>query len=178
MKKLTILFTVLVVAGCAMEPPRDLFVLTPQMLEQRQLETRRYEGLNEEEILVACSNVLQDMGYTLENSETKLGVLTSSKTRDATNGAEIAANVLLILLGAGPAPMSKDQTIRVSLVVKPVLDNNGQPLPKNHTVRITFQRIVTLTNGGTREETLRDPELYTGFHDKLSKSVFLEAQKI
>ncbi|WAV88913.1 hypothetical protein NB647_08535 [Oxalobacter aliiformigenes] len=177
MKKLTI-FLAALIAGCAMEPPNDLFVPTKEMLTQRQLETRRYEGLTEEEMLIACSNVLQDLGYTLENSETKLGVLTSSKTRDATNGGEIAANILLALLGSHPTPMSKDQTIRVSLVVKPVMDNNGKALLKNHTVRITFQRIVTLTNGSTREETLRDPELYTGFHDKLSKSVFLEAHNI
>lgn len=178
MKKLIIIFTALILTGCAMEPPKDLFVMTPKMLEDRQLETRRYEGLNEEEILIASSNVLQDLGYTLDNSETKLGVMTASKARDTNKGAEIAANVLLILLGAPPAPMSKDQIIRVSLVTKPVLNGNGQPLPKNHTVRVIFQKIVRYNDGHTVEETLKDTELYTGFHDKLSKSVFLEAHKI
>ena len=178
MKKLIIIFAALIAAGCASGPPPDLFVQTPQMLENRQKETRRYDGLNEEEILIASSNVLQDLGYTLENSETKLGVMTASKVRDTNKGGEIAVNVVLILLGGMPAPMSKDQVIRASLVVKPVLDDKGNPLPKNHNVRIIFQKIVRYDNGNNAVETLKDPELYTGFHDKLSKSVFLEAHKI
>lgn len=178
MKKLIIIFAALIAAGCASGPPKDLFVQTPQMLENRQKESRRYEGLNEEEILIASSNVLQDLGYTLENSETKLGVMTASKVRDTNKGAEIALNVVMVLLGGVPAPMSKDQIIRASLVVKPVLDDKGNPLPKKHNVRIIFQKIVRYDNGHNAVETLQDPELYTGFHDKLSKSVFLEAQKI
>ena len=178
MKRLSFFLLPLFLVGCARQPPADLFVQTPEMLEQRQLETRRYDNLNEEEILIACSNVLQDMGYTLENSETKLGLLTSSKTRDATNGGEIAANIVLVLLGSQPQPMSKTQTIRVSLVVKPILDENKKPLPKSHSVRVTFQQLIYRTDGSVLTNTLSDPELYTGFFDKLSKSVFLEAQKI
>ena len=178
MKRLFFFLLPLFLVGCAVEAPTDLFVQTPEMLAQRQLETRRYDNLDEEEILIACSNVLQDMGYTLENSETRLGVLTSSKTRDATNGGEIAANIMLVLLGSQPQPMSKTQTIRVSLVVKPILDQNKKPLPKSHSVRVTFQQLVHMTDGSIVTRTLSDPELYTGFFDKLSKSVFLEAQKI
>jgi hypothetical protein len=105
--------------------PDDVFVLTPELLKQRQIETRRYSNITEEALLVASANVLQDLGYNLENSETKLGVLTASKQRDATNPGEIVAFIIIAALGGGATPISKDQTIRVSLVVRPVQDTSA-----------------------------------------------------
>lgn len=46
-------------------------------------------------------------------------------------------------------------------------------------VRVTFQRVVINTQGQvTRMEALETPELYKEFYEKLSKSVFLEANDI
>ena len=46
-------------------------------------------------------------------------------------------------------------------------------------VRVTFQRIVVNTQGQvSRMEALETPELYKEFYEKLSKSVFLEANDI
>lgn len=46
-------------------------------------------------------------------------------------------------------------------------------------VRVTFQRVVVNTQGQvTRMEALQTPELYQEFYEKLSKSVFLEANDI
>lgn len=46
-------------------------------------------------------------------------------------------------------------------------------------VRVTFQRVVTNTQGHvSRMEALETPELYKEFYEKLSKSVFLEANDI
>ncbi len=163
--------------GCVTLPP-NAFVVSPEQLKRRQIETRRYDGIKEENILIASSNVLQDLGFTLENSETKLGTLTASKQRDATNGAEIAAAVFLALLGGGAAPVSKDQTIRVALVVRPVQATKDNAPTDSHFVRITFQRIVRRTDNSVFAETLGDAQLYQDFFEKLSKSVFLEAQKI
>lgn len=164
-------------SACVTLPP-NAFVVTSEQLARRQIETRKYEGIKEENLLVASSNVLQDLGYTLENSESKLGVLTASKQRDATHGGEVAAAVLLALLGGGATPISKDQTIRVALVVRPVQATTDNNPTNSHFVRITFQRVVTRTDNSKFAETLTDKTLYEGFFEKLSKSIFLEAQKV
>jgi hypothetical protein len=179
MKRLivSLVATSLLLSGCVTLPP-NVFVVTPEQLARRQIETRRYEGSKEESILIASSNVIQDLGYTLDNSETKLGVLTASKQRDATHGGEVAGAILIALLGGRPPPISKDQTIRVSLVVRPVQETTDNKPVDSHFVRITFQRVVRRTDNSMYAETLTDVELYEGFFEKLSKSIFLEAQKI
>ena len=46
-------------------------------------------------------------------------------------------------------------------------------------VRVTFQRLVWNDQGVLYKlERLDTPELYTEFYEKLSKSLFLEAQEI
>jgi hypothetical protein len=158
--------------------PPDAFVVTPELLQQRQLETRKYEGIAEADLISASANVLQDLGFNLENSETKLGVLTANKQRSAVNGFEVAGAIAIALLGGGATPISKDQTIRVSLVIRPMNDSNGNPIAKSHFVRVTFQRVVRRTDNSQYAETLRDNQLYQDFYQRVSKSVFIEAQKI
>lgn len=177
MKTLTVFLGVLLLAGCV-QMPKDSFVVTPELLKQRQVESRRFDGVKEEDLLIACSNSLQDMGYTLENSETKLGLLTANKQRDAIDKAEIAAAVIVAILGGQPGAFSKDQTIRVSLVVRPANDSNGKSMVNSNFVRVTFQRVVRRTDNSTYSETLRDEKLFEEFYERVSKSVFFEAQKI
>ncbi len=176
MKRFSILWAVILVAGCQSVPPH-VFLQTPELLQQRQLETRRYDGIKEPDLLSACANVLQDLGFQLENSETKLGVLTAVKQRGATDAGEVILSIFVALLGGG-MPISKDQTIRVALVVRPVNDSNGNALPDSNYVRVTFQRLVRRTDNSVYTQTLREPLLYQGFFERVSKSVFLEAQKI
>ena len=178
MKKLALtVSTALLLGGCVTLPP-NTFVVSPEQMALRQVETRRYDNAKEESIVVASANVLQDLGFTLENSETKLGVITASKQRDATDGGEIAAAIFVALLGGGAMPISKDQTIRVSLVVRPVQETMDTAPKDSHFVRITFQRIIRRTDNSIYTQPLDDPEIYRDFFEKLSKSVFLEAQKI
>lgn len=192
--------------GCVHQIPEGAFDVSPDMMAQRQVESRKFTGISEEEILIASSNVLQDMGFNLENSEVKLGVLTANKQREATNAGEIAGAIIMAALFRVQMPTSKDQTIRVALVIKPATSDSvigtlysgaskaaqlapgktakgkkADPTaatPESYVVRVTFQRIVRRTDNSTYAETIKDPELYQEFFDKLSKSVFIEAQKI
>lgn len=160
--------------GCA-TVPKDAFRLSPTSLEDRQMQTRVFETDNEASLLSAGIAVLQDMGYSVDETEKAAGLVSASKIVDATDSGQIFAAVFVAaLFGGGPASIDKEQKIKVSFVTLPSkLDKKG------FLARITFQRIIWNTQGQvTRAETLKDKELYEDFFDKLSKSVFLEAYKI
>jgi len=81
-----------------------------------------------------------------------------------------AAVAIAILLGVSTS-VDKDQTIRVSIVTRP----SGQQT----SLRVTFQRAIRNTSGQTtRLEFIADEDIYQEFFQRLSKAVFLEAQKI
>ena len=171
---LSLLFIItLIIAGCQ-TIPKDALSLSPESLAQRQLQTRKYETIDEAKILSACASLLQDMGFNLDESETNLGVITSSKMRSAVNPAQQVAMVMVAILGGGYMPTDKVQKMRASVVTRPV-GEKGEYIA----VRVTFQRIVWNTqNQVTASESLTDPKIYQEFFDKLSKSIFLEAQEI
>lgn len=124
MKKVCILLLcVLGLTACAPQIPQDALRLSPESLQNRQLQTRRFETTNKKAMLAAASAVLQDLGFTLEESEVNLGVLTGSKQRDATSGAQVAGAVFASLLGVNTS-VDSHQTIRVSLVMRE--QNAGQ----------------------------------------------------
>jgi hypothetical protein len=177
MTRFLLLGLALLAAGCNTGVPSDALNLSPDSLERRQLESRRFEGGKESDILSACSGVAQDMGFTIDEAETKLGVMVASKNREASDtGSRVA---MAILFGANAAnSMDRSQKIRLCIVVKPVQSSNGAG-PAQWVVRATFQRMVWNSYGQlTRLEGLKEPELYQQFFEKLSKSVFLEAHKI
>ncbi|MSQ91653.1 MAG: hypothetical protein EXR87_01790 [Gammaproteobacteria bacterium] len=167
----------LAMGGCA-TIPKDALVLSPDSLERRQLQTRRIEGIGEKELLSAAAGVLQDLGFNIDESETRLGVIVASKDRSAITGSQITGAVLLALLGAYHA-VDKTQKIRVSLVTRPAVAADGAALTDSHLLRITIQRVVRDTQGQvTRIESIEEPAIYQEFFEKLSKSVFLEVQQI
>ena len=175
MKGLAVLLVVpLGLAACAQKIPKEALQLSSESLEKRQLQTRRFDTRDEANMLSASAQVLQDLGFTLDESETKLGVIVASKDRDATETGQVIGAILLSVLIGAAVPWDKNQKIRASLVTRMV--NPAQPYVA---VRITFQRIVWNTQGRiSKLEELAEPEMYQGFFDKLSKAVFLEAHQI
>lgn len=173
MRNLFFIVLTMALSGC-MALPENLFVTGPKSLERRQIESRKFTGIQEADLIAAAGAVTQDLGFTLEGSETKLGLIVANKNRDATDAKEVAAAIFIALLGGGQTAISRDQKIRVSIVVLPTADkamNSWQ-------VRATFQRVITRTDNSQIAETLLDPSLHVEFFEKLSKAVFLEAQKI
>ncbi|MCP4394723.1 MAG: hypothetical protein GY804_10730 [Alphaproteobacteria bacterium] len=170
-KRLIILTCIILISACQTIPSKAL-KWTENSMALRQLQTKRFETKDEKKILIAAAGVLQDMGYSIEESETGLGVLVGSKTRDATNAGQVVAALFIALLGGGNSPLDKEQQIRASLVTRPV--------KKGHiNLRVTFQRVVWNTQGTvSRAESIEDEKTYQEFFDKLSKSVFLEAHAI
>lgn len=176
MKKLKYIFVAcaLGITGCATTAPENLFQVAETSLQDRQMQSRFFETSNEVELLSAGVAVLQDMGYSIDETETKSGVVTASKTVDATNNAQIAGAVLVAVFIGGNVSYDSQQQIKVSFVTLPSKNNKN-----GYLARATFQRIVTNTQGQvTKAETMKTEDLYAEFFSKLSKSVFLEAQKI
>ena len=174
--RLSVAFTVvtLLLSACGGIPANAL-KLPPGSLENRQRQTRSFDGIEESTLLMACAGLLQDMGYTIEESETKLGVLVAAKERSAINPGEVVGKVLLALLtGAGDAWATR-QSIRVSVALRPDDSSTRSRL----LVRVTFQRVVyDFGNAIRKREQLNHDTLYEDFFARLSKSIFLEAQKI
>jgi len=163
----------MLVASCEKGIPPEALALSQVSVEKRTLQTRFFDTEDEAEILRASVGVLQDLGFTLEESETDLGVLLATKDRDAVEAGQVAGAIVLALLGVY-MPIDKNQTIRVSVITRPIEDGRGRTA-----VRVTFQRLVWNTQGQlSRIESLNEPELYQGFFEKLSQSVFLEAHEI
>ncbi len=230
----------LLLNGCAAHVPEKAFLFTPATLQDRQLQTRRFATTNKRQMLAAAAAVLQDLGFSIEESEVPLGVLVASKKRDATSGAQIAGALVLSFLSRTTMPVDSYQIIRASMVMRPVEEKRAlagesvlsakdiAAIRKNlentlsarlsrrygakaaqtaaasaadsvtsllpdliekaldspaqsgeSTVRVTFQRVIyNSQNTATTAEQITDTDVYKGFYEKLSKSVFLEANEI
>jgi len=174
----------LCLGGCA-TLPADAFRLTESALELREIQSRIYAEATEVEILSASTAVFQDLGYTIDEIEKDLGVVSASKRADARNELEIVGKVALdvvdciltFLLGCEnhSYKSSKDvQDIKMTLVVTP--DTRRE---RTHRVRLTMQRFVWDRGGKLyAQETINDVTVYRSFFDKLSKSVFLEKEGV
>jgi hypothetical protein len=179
---LSVLVAALIVTGCT-SIPKDAFRLRESALQVREMQTREYGTVSDVQILAASSAVLQDLGYTIDEMEKSLGVLSASKRADARNDMETLGNVAVdvtqclvtFMLGCDGRRYRSGaavQDIRLTLVALPPREGTGAT-----SVRVTIQRIVwDHENRLLEQQTIADETIYRSFFDKLSKSVFLEQQ--
>jgi hypothetical protein len=165
-------FLLFFLVTCTHKIPPDAMALSPDSLKDRQLQTRIFETDDEKMLLTASAAVLQDSGYTIEESDISCGVIVSSRERDVTNPGQVVGSIMLgICLGA-PVPWDKRQRVEASLATKPI---DSQRIA----VRITFQHVVWNNNNQvSKREQINDPQIYQEFFAKLSKSIFLTAHEI
>ena len=173
----TWVWSVLVVGswlGCGQTTiPKDALLMKEPTMEIRLRQSRRYDTIDEKAVLIASNQLLQDLGYNLEDSNRDVGLLVAAKDRSAVDGGQVAGQILAAVLLGVQIPIDKEQRIRVSVVTFPSSDG------KAIDVRVTFQRLVWNDLGALYKlERLDSPELYTEFYDKLSKSLFLEAMEV
>jgi hypothetical protein len=131
----------------------------------RERQTAQFDTASEERLLIEATQVLQDLGFTIEESAPRFGVLAGSKDRDATEAPEItgqiALTVGLALLGVRYDPTwDTDQVIRTTLSTTPV----GT---RKYALRVSFERIVTNNKRQSRVEELTAPEFSTGFFEQV-----------
>ena len=165
-------------SSCAQKIPKEALQLSKESLQNRQLQTRRFDT-DEKTLLSASAAVLQDLGFNITESETELGLIVCSKQRDATSAGQVVGAIFLALLAGVATPIDKAQLIRASLVTHPIYFDETDKSKCLCAVRITFQRVVTNTNGQiTRQECINEVKIYQEFFDKLAQSLFLEAHEI
>tara|TARA_R110002126_G_scaffold291807_1_gene459606 strand:+ start:24181 stop:24708 length:528 start_codon:yes stop_codon:yes gene_type:complete len=170
--KLSLVLPLIALTACNQTIPKEALQLTKESFELRQLQTRSFDTRNEKKLLTAGAGALQDLGFNIDESETRLGVIVGSKNRDATEAGQVAGAVMMAVLFGANMAVDKEQKIRASLITTPVSS-------KKVNLRITLQRIVWNTQGQvSRTESIEDPKIYQDFFDKLSKSVFLTAHEI
>ncbi len=163
-----------VLGGCATIPP-NIMTLSKDANKQREMESRRYFTNDETLVLSAVASVLQDVGFTLDKSETKLGFIAAYKQADAKDTGKIVASVLFdVLFGSDmTSEQDKEQKVKASVIVKKSQDTTST------IVRVTLQRIVWNMKGNiSRVETMKDKEMYITIFNKLSKSIFLEENQL
>jgi replicative DNA helicase len=167
----------IMLSACVPNNSAEVFSKPENLSAQRSMQTRTYSTNERTEILAACISVLQDMGYNIDETNSKLGLVSASKLRDTDNKMEKASMIALTILSGQSSTehikrLDDKQNIRVSIVVNK-LGN------KQVTVRATFQRVVLNVAGEiNRLETIHDQTLYQGFFAKLSKAIFLEANEL
>jgi len=173
--------------------------LSADSLQLRQLQTRRIEAIDEPTLLAASVGVLQDLGFNIDESEMRLGVIVASKDRSAVDLGDAVGDVVVdsLFKAALDAMFSAlfgdnfdegddddddivydvTQKIRASIVTRPAVDSSGQPRKDAQVIRITLQRLVWDSEGKiSHAESIEDPKIYQKFFDRLSKSIFLELQ--
>lgn len=171
MKRILILLLLVVFMTSGCVSYKHYYKLDEQYLARRQLETRAYDTQDEEALLVASAQVLQDLGFTLDESEIKLGLITANKDREAGSAGQKVGMILLAAFAGTQPVYDVSQKIYVTLV-STKNHNNG------YNVRIEFARVIWNNMNQARIEKIQDEEIYKDFFDKLSQSVFLTANNI
>ena len=144
----------------------------------RSIQSRSFQVPSETEILSSAVGVLQDMEYNLDEIDKNLGVLTASKTVDASSSAEMAALVMLDIFcalgGSGGCGMSAtaadSQLLHLTMVVSPSLERSDE-----FVVRVTLTRVVMDVQQRIKMlQNIEDPQVYQEIFARLDKAVFLE----
>ncbi len=178
----------LALAGCN-SVPAGVLRLTPDTDRNRELQTRHFDDVKESDLLAAGAGVVQDLGFTLDESESRLGLISASRrlvSHRPLNATEalsgVALTAMIPWLG-GPslaynavAGIKEPQAVRISLVTTP--DRHGTK--QGSLLRVTAQRIVYMDEKFALVklvEPMNDPKFYEEFFTRLRQSTFLEKGK-
>lgn len=165
MKKIFPLFVICsLIVSCVTAPPKP----EKTQLQIREYQTRTYEISDPKLIMKAMLNVLQDDGFVVKNAVPELGLLSAIKEIDVENKTE----AFWATFWAGYyATWNKNHHIEATCNVSEYGDYCK--------VRVSFQRKILDNKGGIREiSQIEDEKFYQVFFSKVSKSIFIQRQKL
>lgn len=165
--------------------PSNLLDLDKTALARRQIQTRSYDNVSEDVVLAASAAILQDLGFAITESESRLGIVVGKKERSAANLADATTTTAITVLTLGMFNTNWDQKqeVKASIVTQSYPSQYSQPQYSNFNnrgqakivIRAAFQRTVwDSANDISKVETVDDPKVYQAFFDKLSKAIYLE----
>lgn len=161
-------FLLFVFTGCA-TLPEHAFVVDQEALKKRSMQSQRFRKVDKKQLMSAVVGVVQDLGFTLDEGDSDLGVFVGSKSRTAKDGRQYTIAALQILNNQ-QVVIDDQQKFRLSVIVYPVSNTKN-----NYLVRVNFQRIVwNNLKEISRAESLNDPQFFRDFFSRLSKSLFLD----
>lgn len=175
----------LLLAGCATAVPHE-WTPPEDMLAQRQLQTRQYDFVDEEQVLRACVALLQDMGFQIDEGASRLGVVLGSKMRDMNSltpgeRAGVALAALGLLAGGYTAPLAlllvdkmSAQPVRIDVGVFTRTPGEGG---NRVAVRIVFRETAYKDGRPALPHIVKDETLYREAFERLSKALLLEARE-
>ena len=170
-----------VLEGCAAPagPRLDPALMTPapDLAARKQLQTRRFADMREDELLAASLGVLQDLGFQVTISAASLGLVGARKTRSTEEAMADLAGQLLPSMGRAflhaltfGATGDPSQELRVANAYRVVLST--QPTgerPREVELRAVFY--LEYAPPGTRD-AIFSPVLYQEFFRLLGQSLF------
>ncbi|MCH9634522.1 MAG: hypothetical protein S4CHLAM7_12750 [Chlamydiae bacterium] len=153
----------LVLSGCSHftpEPKRT-------QLEIRQMQTHVYDIKSFKLVMKAMLNVLQDEGFVVKNIQLNVGFLTATKEVD------IESPGVRFWGGAFATP---DRWIKMSVID---VTANVSEFGSRTKVRVNFQ-MKKIDNYGAVVGVyqIQDPQFYQDFFAKVSKSIFIQEEKL
>ena len=164
-----------------------LFQHNPTSPADLASQTRYFATADGTAVLDASTSVLQDMGYRIKGGERELGLVFGDKvaeTPGAGPGHAVVEAVLVTLSIIASVYVGQDlimqlpeqiaQTVYVSLLVT----REPPEQPVSVRVRLSIDRDMIYDSGLTKADHTELPMVYQEFFEKLSKSVFLEAELI
>lgn len=173
-------FVVLLLAGCAPSMPKSALRLPESTLELRSIQSRSFEAESEAAILAATVAAMQDMEYNIDTVQIDLGVITASKTTDASsNSAMVGYTMLEMLCAASGHYCDTSEKIpdkfktTITMVVLPSLARRGE-----FTARITLHYVTINTRGKVIEqESIVEAEIYQQVFERLTNAIFIQANE-
>lgn len=153
----------LLIVGCMSDggdPP------PPTQMELRSFQTREYDTTDTKLVMKAMLNVLQDMGFIVNDADAELGLLTASKWTGIDHTKKEIKRA------------RKDETsLSKSLVLE--CTANISLFDKQSRVRVNFQKRILDTQGATMEASpVEDAAFYQTFFSKVDKGIFLQQEGV
>jgi hypothetical protein len=152
----------------------SLLRLDHSSLEQRQIQIREFDS-DQKTLVQGCINVLQDIGFKIDNTEDQLGFIQGSRVIEDVEEKGLMSFITKIssyissALGK-PVPNQNKTKVLATIVISPATN-------KSEVVRVTFIKTKTRAHGIESDyESVIQADIYQAFFSKLNKSLFLEAQ--